>query len=340
MWRNIFIFVLFALFSSGEDESGADKTKALLNLAKNAEMNLMRFSSSEYSEYVLKAPRPYHIFIYFTAEKSVCGDCWVLDQKLQQTARSFFMNSPKKPIFFASVDVSKYKNIAKLHGMTRVPLLVHTAQKSLQKQGDLVLFRDNDKYSMKKNTVTVENIIHWANGFTEATVSLYMTPSEQLTKLRNTLLIGVCLILLFLALWKAVLKYPVIMSFGAVILHWLATSGIFYSVSHGFAMSGTEKDGTLSYISRSARTQYAGEGFGCALLLTLGGVSLVILCLVSQKIKKRRWGDPFTAVFLIGFVYIVKYIFSIYQFKLGWYNPTFMPPPGYIRGPVRLDQTS
>ena len=138
-------------------------------------------------------------------------------------------------------------------------------------------------------------------------------------------------------------RNTVLISIIAIMIHYIATSGIFFNIQHGMRWSGVGRDGLPEFIMVGGRGQYLGEGMTMSGLTVLSGVSLFLASRLPYTAYAKRVDPDRLTYLLLTLVAIsgicVYIVLGAYITKMGWYSDASMqPPPYYRRGPLRIDQ--
>eukprot|EP01066_Platyproteum_vivax_P008928 Platyproteum_vivax@DN3873_c0_g1_i1.p1 len=332
-------------YQANGDSIEQNKIAQLTEFAKTHPYNLISLNTANYRDFILKNPRNYHVFVLYTADKKYCADCPKVERRFGNAARSYFHSQGPIPVFFALVDAYSERQIVEIHNMQSVPLMIHTAPKSLKKAGGIIKIAKADTYTQPRNP-SPQELLTWMKHFTDREVKEYHSIEERtslfITALFSVGSSGVCLV----SLWWLVLKFPIIITFLAIVVQYLATCGFYYNVAHGMQWKGYDQQTRAPiHIAKSPRVQYLGEGLLCSGLMMGAGLSLVCMVLVpfvggsKTHNKYYRWyANVLLFVFLGLFLVCAFALNEVYVYKSMWYHPSFYPPPGYVKGPWRLDR--
>jgi oligosaccharyltransferase complex subunit gamma len=121
------------------------------------------------------------------------------------------------------------------------------------------------------------------------------------------------------------------------LIYVICTSGIIYDIIHDVPFTGRDqKTGETIIFSGGNREQYGLEGWIVSISITMVGLFFISVVLISEKYPERY--SAMVGVVAIMLIYfVVTQLEKVYKEK-GWYGPNFMPPDGYLSGPLSVDQ--
>jgi len=129
---------------------------------------------------------------------------------------------------------------------------------------------------------------------------------------------------------------PWVWMIGSMLIYFICLSGVIYDIIHGVPMVGQNQKGQIEIIHTGQRSQYMAEGFIMGFLITLGGLGIVVLNLISKMQPSRI--RVIGGLTLMAVIYACVTVYKVYQMKAKWYGPGFYPPDGYTRGALMRDQ--
>ena len=138
--------------------------------------------------------------------------------------------------------------------------------------------------------------------------------------------------------FKPILLSPILWVSVSDLILIICMGGVVYNVLHGTPFARYDRDGNIvQFIHPEQRSQYAGEGVLMSTLFVIGGTLLYSFIWLNriQGFTHHKFASFAVIIFIILDVQI---IFAIYTIKARWYNPTFLPPGNYVRGPLINDQ--
>lgn len=313
--------------------------------------SVIRLTSAQYERLAISKPKRYHLFIAYTANMHVCRVCKPIIDQFEKAALAYRMAgkigsvSDKLPIFFAVVDVVVEKEVAKLHNVNTLPHIVHAngwdSEFHLSPVG--IMQFPTRRFNIQRPETSAQDILDWVNSETGNDVGMYYTPVEKATRVGTVLGIVALGILVLYKLIMLCRRKPSAIAVIALIVHYVATSGIFYNLLHGMSLVGTGPGGTIQFIFAGPRGQFLGEGMTMSALTVTSGITLFAAARLPYTEFARK-ADPnklaYSLLFLVGVSAACVYIvLNVYVIKVGWYSePSMFPPPWYRRGPLRVDQ--
>ena len=312
---------------------------------------VLRLNSADYQKLAIAKPKKYHLFIAYTANVQVCRICKPIVEQFERVALAYRMAEKsgraddKRPIFFAVVDVGMEKEVAILHNINTLPHVVHAngwdSDFSLSPVG--VSQFPARRFNIQKPETTAQELLDWVNRETVNEVALYFTPSEKVAQVASMLCLAVAAV--SVAVWLVTLcrRKPSAIAVIALIIHYVATSGIFYNLLHGMSMFGIGQGGSVQFLFAGPRGQFLGEGLSMSALTVISGVCLFWAARLPYTEFARKTSPnklAYSLLALVGTSTICLYaVLGVYIMKVGWYSEASMyPPPWYRRGPLRIDQ--
>lgn len=332
---------LFAAVAFAKDDS-AERRKSLLDLQSESG-GIIEFEHDTYTEYAVLYPKPYHLFVLYTAEAKYCKVCPAYERIFRIVADAF-PTGGDKPVVFGILNASKHPKSLELHGMKHVPAIStfdHDRSFLKKKDGSLTI-KPKDTFPIIKQDPQPNELLDWVNiqigGGSAVRLRVPLTD-----KLAFAFQLASYLILFAaFAFWLAVQvrKRKWLLVTIPLLLQYISTSGLFYNVIQG-SMNLVGRDG--SWILKSSRGQHLGEGLAMSACMSFTGLALLAAVkLPNSSLGKRMNADALSVVMvllaLIGSVMIAG-VLDVYKLKTGWYqSPPFFPPAWYRKGPLRVDQ--
>jgi len=341
------IFLILSLIIEISTHPKADK---LRELTISSYKGLITLNAQQYKEYVMTHPRPYDIVILYTLSKN-CVLCENVKYEFIQVSDSFRdsngfkpdMISRKRAVFFAVLYYSEEtKSIFTNLKFPSTTNILYTTPKNIQfnNLGEPYIEYDEDyviSYNERSDKIYALKMMEFANAKSQRKFPLKKNPIQFLTYF----LLFVALVFFGFSIYrnfKSILLSPSLWVLGAMMVVIICMGGIVYNMLHGIPFAKFDMNGNvIEFIHTGQRSQYVGEGILMSSLFTIGGTLLYSFkWLNSMKgfIKHKI----ISFIFIILIVLVVEIIFSIYKIKARWYNPTFLPPSHYIKGPLILDQ--
>uniref|UniRef100_A0A0G4HGQ6 Uncharacterized protein n=1 Tax=Chromera velia CCMP2878 TaxID=1169474 RepID=A0A0G4HGQ6_9ALVE len=342
--------ILCAVFQGGwAGAPGADKVTELALMTKKAPNHILHFSGDQYKKYVIEVPRPYMMLAMLSGDASYCKECPGVEAVMTRIARSYWVTGANKPsegrlpVFFSIVDVGQERPVVDLHELRTIPHLVASDSKTFKKpnrKGAHPL-KAKDNFVFGNKAPSPMAILDFVNGKTGRQVTMHYTFQERIRHFGFLLSIlgGLCAVALVLVL--LVRRFPILMPIGALLIEFVATTGIFHNISHGMVWQGWDHQTKQAVtFQRSTRSQYLGEGVMMAGTTVLSGVCLLISVSAPHFsfLRKRKLVDISSLIAFFFFVWLSRKVIEIYSWKTGWYSPTFLPAPSATMGPLKADR--
>eukprot|EP00386_Alphamonas_edax_P012553 GDKI01039144.1.p1 GENE.GDKI01039144.1~~GDKI01039144.1.p1 ORF type:complete len:375 (+),score=103.97 GDKI01039144.1:1-1125(+) len=328
--------------------SAHQKLSQLVQLSAESKTNVISLTLNDYRNYVLKNPRPYHMFLLFSGDGSFCADCPKIERAYEAVALSyresgeFKPSGGKMPVFFGHVDAVANTQIAMLHDIKTIPHLFNTEPKSLKKapNGPALLFKQKDTFRFPKADVDARDILNFVNDKTMRHVELYQSFGQRVGNILLFLALVVVALLIVAVGVYLVNKFPVLIIIVALGIQYVSTCGLFYNLQHGMQLFGVDQRGQPVTFAKSNRAQYLAEGLFMAGCMIVGAMSLVGAVLLPglEFIKKKKMSNVVSTVMFGLFIVMAYMVLDIYKWKTGWYAPTFYPTEDAVRGPLRVDR--
>ena len=114
-------------------------------------------------------------------------------------------------------------------------------------------------------------------------------------------------------------------------------SGIIYDILHDVPFTGRDqKTGETIIFADGNREQYGLEGWIVSISITMIGLFFVSIVLAGEKYSQKF--SAIAGLMALAIIYfVVRELEDVYKAK-SWYGPSFMPPGGYLKGPLSVDQ--
>ena len=346
--KHFFIFIISLISISFI--TSHPKGDKLRELTLSSDRGLITLDSKTYKEYVMSHPRPYDIVILYTLKRK-CNLCERVFNEFIQVSDSFRdangfkpdMISRKRAVFFAvlyySEDTMSIFKSLKFPSMTNI---LYTTPQNIQfnNMGEPYIQYDEDyviSYNERSDKIYALKMMEFANAKSQRKFPLKKNPIEFLVYF--ILFVGV--IFVGFSLYKSckpIILSPILWVVGSMFILIVCMGGIVYNILHGTPFAKYDRDGNIvEFIHTGQRSQYAGEGVLMSSLFVIGGTILYSFNWLNGI--KGYWAHKITCLIVIFFIMLnMKIIISIYRIKARWYNPSFLPPGHYVRGPLMNDQ--
>jgi len=144
---------------------------------------------------------------------------------------------------------------------------------------------------------------------------------------------------------RQLLLIPTVWFVGSLLVMFICTGGVVYSVLHNVPWFKFERDEfgktyVAEYFMRGQRGQWAGEGYIVSFLTVLTGLLFVFLTQIHKYVQgTQKIRIVFCTVCFVIYS-LTQMILACYKIKSPWYGPTFFPPGHYQMGPLMNDQGS
>jgi oligosaccharyltransferase complex subunit gamma len=308
------------------------------------------FTAQTFKEFVMKHPRPYDVVILFTL-KIKCNLCEAVKTEFAQVAESYKefdgykpdKNNRKRAVFFGILYYSDetnaiFKNL-KLPSTTSI-LYTNPYNIQLDENNEPFIKYDEDfviGYKERSDAIYAHKILEFANAKSGRKIELKKNPFMFILYF----LVFVVVLMTGYAMYnnfKQIFLSPHLWLIGSFLVYVICIGGIVYNIIHGTPFAKTDREGNIvEWIHSGQRSQYVGEGLIMSSLFVITGTLLMAFNWINGI--KGYWPHRIASLVLIFLIAIMsRIITSIYQKKASWYGPTFLPPSGYIQGPLIKDQ--
>jgi len=346
-----YLFCAFVIMSFISFIYSHPKGDTFRKLTTSSTSGVVTLNANTFRDLVLKHPRPYDVVILFTL-KYQCKICSEVKEIFEQVAESVSfvegykpdMSAKKRAVFFALVYYSDETNIIfkKLKLPATTSIMYTTPQNIvLDDKGEPTIKYDED-FVIAYKEMNTENIMsHKVLEFVNA------KSGRKIEMKKNPLLFIfyflVFVMLLILGVWlystfNSFFLNPWLWYVASLMIFIICIGGIVYNINHGAQLAKMDREGNIiELIHRGQRSQYILEGIICSSLFVVLGTLLAVLTCIRGI--RNYWTHRICCIILMLLVVLVsRIIITIYQKKAAWYGPTFMPPRGYIEGPLLKDQ--
>ena len=345
--KNQLIIFLFFIISIINCHPKAD---ALRKMTLESEKGLITLNSQTFKEYVMTHPRPYDIVILFTLKRK-CNLCERVKNEFIQVSDSYRdengfkpdMINRKRAVFFAIIyygeDTSSIFKSLKFPSLTTI---LYTTPQNIQinEMGETYIKYDEDyiiSYHERSDKIYALKMMEFANAKSQRKFPLKKDPIEFM----GYFILFCIVIFIGFSIYrsfKSLFLSPIVWLIGSIAVFIICIGGIVYNILHGTPFAKFDRDGNIiEFIHSGQRSQYIGEGLLMSSLFILGGTLFYSFNWINSI--KGYWPHKIASLILIFCIFVVfQVITSIYQIKARWYNPTFFPPGGYVKGPFINDQ--
>lgn len=326
------------------------KGDQLRKMTLEADNGLIVFTAKTYKEYVMTHPRPYDVVILYTLKKK-CNLCERVKNEFVQVADSFRdenafkpdMVNHKRAVFFGVLyygeDTKAIFKSLKLQTMTSI-LYTTPLNIQLNDKGELYVEYDEDyviSYKETSDKIYALKMIEFASAKSQRKVPLKKDPIEFM----GYFIAFVALLLVAFSVYqnfKSLFLSPKLWLVGSFAVLIICMGGIVYNILHGTPFAKFDREGNIvEFIHTGQRSQYIGEGLLMSSLFVIGGTIFYAFNWIN--LIPGYWKHKIVSfIAIFGGMILIKVIIGIYQIKARWYNPTFLPPFGYTRGPLINDQ--
>eukprot|EP00922_Rhytidocystis_sp_ex-Travisia-forbesii_P070766 GHVS01105657.1.p1 GENE.GHVS01105657.1~~GHVS01105657.1.p1 ORF type:complete len:455 (+),score=137.29 GHVS01105657.1:261-1625(+) len=310
----LLLFLLFLLFTTTTASSSAIRD---LLRSSSSSSPVVQLSPAAYREVVLDGPKGFHLVVlYTTADATVCLACQQVNEDFHEIGRNFAMDRAEEEegrrtgggvaknkknlsvfgsdgksgdeVVFVSYDVLQDRDIALLHQISSIPMVVSVTSRSMKSSkapnGKQILkFRSDDVYQIQGPT----NVgggggvrlltgsgggLEWVNMKTTRNVAIQPPPRQQLWLMCKVVCLLCCLSLLGwfgIVLLKA---FPSLLPLGALAVQLVSSSGLFFAVQNAAPLYGK-----AGWVSNSGRSQYLFEGLLMSAAAVLAAASLLLI---------------------------------------------------------------
>ena len=350
MFTNKFKFLvsIFLILSVVYSHPKGDTFRKLVT---DSPTGVVTLTANTFRDLVMKHPRPYDVVILFTL-KYQCKLCSEVKEIFEQVAESVSfvegykpdMSSRKRAVFFALVYYSDETNsIFKKLKLPATTSIMYTTPHNIvmDDKGEPTIRYDEDFVIAYKERNTENVMPHKVMEFVNA-------KSGRKIELKKNPLLFIFYFLVFVMLlvvgfwlyaqFTSFFLNPWLWYVASLMIFITCIGGIVYNINHGAHLAKFDRDGSLvELIYKGQRSQYVLEGIICSSLFVVLGTLLAALTCIRGI--RNYWTHRISCIIIMLLVVLVsRIIITIYQKKASWYGPTFMPPSGYIQGPLLKDQ--
>jgi oligosaccharyltransferase complex subunit gamma len=330
--------------------SQTDKTKLEQLLEIQGEKDYVRLTPALFKKFVQNQSRNYLIVVYFTTfiYESQCEGCVKLNPIFKRLAYSYKESNAfepamtedekLKPVIFAALEYSQESvEILQKFQFQGLPNLFISSKPFTEEgffynvdRSKILSYKEGKEYNEEK-------VLKYLNEKTGRKVEIKVPMSEYL-KIFVFYSTIITLTILFIRSLIYHLFNPKFWWVLSMMVYIVCLGGVVYDIIHGAPLGESDPEtGDLSLFAQGPREQYVVEGFLMAGVISLSGVGLIIVNLAGYI--EGKW--IIRLVSLIGIALWVAcgyYSDLIYRKKAEWYNPTFQPPEGYLKGSLMSDQ--
>lgn len=293
---------------------GHEKLKQLLRRSGESGTRIINFDTKSYHAFLSEGPRPYHLFVSYTALTSAhsCMYCHLAHDALIPVAQAHYERSKSAtamvlssnstadidesdlPVFFANVDMARCADLYKELKFTQAPYLILAPPRLGTKPVKPTEFIRTlpQKYRFNLQATMTPNdfagFIHKLAGshvHIEAAKPGFTDLVFSLVVLSAIAFVGVKYgsdIILHLREVRGI-RFLVLL-LGCVVYCWCISGGM-YNVLKGTQFAETRQDGSINYINGDARDQFAAEGLIIGVLNLAAAAAVIVL-------NSRSFDDP------------------------------------------------
>ncbi len=284
-------------------------------------------STDSFHRYAEATPRSYSLFVFFTADNSICEPCGGMQRSMAEVARAYHDLPSRKqarhPVFFAALKLSPQtdQHFLARYSLERVPLLYHVSpHASMPRQ-----LTGADNYDVMRLGIGANSIRAFVNERVGA--QLKVVRANEVIQFRATVnkykpmlftlgALGVALVVR-LGLYKS----PLMWFCCVVAVYIFSVGGGHFSWIHDTPIYKINRDGLPEFIAGGARSQFVAEGF----FVSVTCVSISALIILVQEMNSwvpYKSMQGMVGLFLTGCTFLAIWILlSLYSMKM----------PGYLQ---------
>jgi len=330
----VILFLYIAVLSRGEN---------LATLQRSQGGGLITLTKGTFRKYIEgSSTRDYSLFVYFTADSSICQPCAAMQSEVDRVSREFHASGgagKKKSVYFAALKLSTAdQDFLAAYQIQRVPLFYYfnTNTRYPRAIGDA---GDRNMYDVAHNGMASNAIKAFVNARSGSSMRVirgnYAVPFRAAVNSLKPLIGGVLAVALAGVLrtgiwrnnffWFGILVFIYIFSVGGGHFSWIHDTPIYKVNQHGVP----------EFIAGGARSQYVAEGF----FVSVTCVSISALIILVQEMPKFVPSGSTQSLIGISLsactFFAISALLALYH-QVSFTYPTFFHPHLFIWPPALL----
>jgi len=313
----VILFVVVSLI--GLNDSALTKYQSILKLSQKS--LLIDFSVSDFTKYLEKGPRDFHLFVFFTSETNLfpCPSCKALKPEIEQTAKWYkdsLKNKDQPEIFFAVIELQKRKEIFERNQNTikQLPLFVYFPPTSANNiKFDIKM---EDVLNIQVETLSAELVGEFIMRKTKIKFDMEHPIDLTLFYYGFTVLIVLAMLLYRLPKILLALRSPIIWFAGIFVVIFISYAGFVFNYNTRPPFNYKDQNKQTIWFYPNLRHQFVAEGLIMASGVLFGSISIVMLGIFIPQIKRGTRRRISFAVALIVTVATFYYVGQAFGLKL------------------------
>lgn len=305
----------------------SERVAKLASTSASKTSGLLVLSTDSFQRYAEASVRSYSLFVFFTADPSLCEPCAGMQNAIATVARAY-RDLPKRkqsrhPVFFAALKLNPQTDQPFLarYKLERVPLLYHVSPRTKMPR----TLDGIDNYDVMNNGIGGNAIRRFVNSRVGS--SLHVVRANEVIQFRATVnkykpvigLIG--LLLASLVVRYNVYKHSMLWFCLIVAVYIFSVGGGHFSWIHDTPIYKINRDGIPEFIASGARSQFVAEGF----FVSVTCVSISALIILIQEMNSwmpYKSMQGMVGLILVAAAYVaISLLLSLYYMKM----------PGYLQ---------
>lgn len=273
--------VLALLFCAASASSDADRISKMTSTVSSKASGMLNFNFDTFEKYIEAKQRSYGVFVYFSADSSICKPCAAMEKAVSRIAvehRSLPARSQgRQPTFFAVMKLSgQDAEFLQRYGIRQVPLLHYFSPRArpgplgganlfdVQKEG----FGPNQLRQFVNDRVGSNLRVKLAN---------YHVPFVSTVKEFQYVFLGAGILGGSLALRTRAYAHPMFWFVCVVAVYIFSVGGGHYSWIHNTPLYVVNRDGNTEFMAGGSRSQYAAEGFFVSVTCVIISLCIILI---------------------------------------------------------------
>ena len=336
MWRRCIeaLVALLALCAAVEADEVHANAKELHAHAKKAADGVAHLEKDGFFRLLAtKEKRPYHVFVYLTADAHTSSQIKEYRDNFGHVARSYMQEykgtDRKYDVFFVDLEHQESPEIFHMLQVKQIPFAFHIRPDFKLKSYTDVSLDQEDMIPKHVIGGGVEALAEYVRLKTGLGVSKIIIPKFYEKPLFFPVL-GVAVLTIMMMVYQlfqtGILFQKYLYLIGALVVYWLSVSGIMFDIIRGVPFNGfNPQKKTIQWFTKQNSYQFVAEGLIMGASYTISGLSLCLITIVAPKFKDPAVRRIFTYTGLLGFYWAFKYTSAVYTWKTGFSARSFNP---------------
>lgn len=247
----------------------SSQLETLTTMRKSSRNSLLSMTVPQLRSVLENSPRPYSIFVLFTADASMCKPCAPMREQLASVSKEYSSLSKRSqarhPVFFADVKLSgSDSGFLNDYGIQHVPIFYHFSAGKTQYPRALDE-KNPDYYPAQTLGIMSNSIKRFVNSRIGSSLRVirggYQIPFVDTVRRLMPFIAFIVFLATITTISTGAYKSPMLW-FGIVVLIYIfSVGGGHYSWIHNTPLAVVNQNGGVDYIAGGSRSQYVAEGF-------------------------------------------------------------------------------